>query len=70
MHDVDNDEDGSARDCDKVTMRMMMMMMMDDDDEVEDGRGDEVQVNSCAMCILCDKNEEDNEDGVDINEPC
>ena len=28
VHDVDNDEDGSARDCDKVTMRMMI----DDDD--------------------------------------
>ena len=48
----------------------MMMDDDDDDDEVEDGRGDEMQVNSCAMCILCDKNEEDNEDGVDINEPC
>ena len=52
MHDVDNDEDGSARDCDKVTMRMMAMMMDDDDDdEVEDGRGDEMQVNSCASSV-------------------
>ena len=44
---------------------MMMDDDDDDDDEVEDGRGDEMQVNSCAMCILCDKNEEDNEDGVE-----
>ena len=51
MHDVDNDEDGSARDCDKVTMRMMAMMMDDVDDEVEDGRGDEMQVNSCASSV-------------------
>ena len=51
MHDVDNDEDGSAPERDKVTMRMMAMMMDDDDDEVEDGRGDEMQVNSCASSV-------------------
>ena len=51
MHDVDNDEDGSACDCDKVTMWMMTMMMDDVDDEVEDGRGDEMQVNSCASSV-------------------
>ena len=30
---------------------MMTMMMDDDDDEVEDGRGDEMQVNSCASSV-------------------